>query len=224
MRLILLGPPGAGKGTQARHLTQKHGIAQLATGDMLRQHIADEDDLGRQVKEIMAAGKLVPDDVILAMIAERIMRADCEKGFILDGFPRTVPQAESLDSMLTNLGQTLDVVIQLTVNEGELLKRIAGRFSCVKCGHSYHRELQPTKQAGLCDECGSDQFVVRPDDNPEKMKVRLDAFREQTAPILPYYNSKGLLHTVDGMAGIDTVSRAIEKILLPILQKKRIGR
>lgn len=213
MRLILLGPPGAGKGTQARHLTQTHKLVQLATGDMLREHIAAEDDIGLRVKEIMASGNLVPDALIVDMIAERIMQPDCENGFILDGFPRTVPQAEALDSMLSNLGQKLDAVIQLTVDEDVLLKRIAGRFSCVHCGHSYHRDFQPTKKAGVCDECGSDQFVVRPDDNPEKMKVRLQAFRDQTAPILPYYQGKGLLHTLDGMAKIEEVSRSIDKIL-----------
>ena len=213
MRLILLGPPGAGKGTQARRLTQKHGLVQLATGDMLRQHIADEDEIGLRVKEIMAAGNLVPDDLILEMIAERIMHADCDKGFILDGFPRTVPQAEALDTMLANLGQKLDAVIQLTVKEDVLLKRIEGRFSCEACGHSYHKTFQPTKIPGVCDECGSDRFVVRPDDNPEKMRVRLTAFREQTAPILPYYKDKGLLHVVDGMAEVGAVSKAIDAVL-----------
>ena len=216
MRLILLGPPGAGKGTQARYLMQKYGLVQLATGDMLRQHIADEDDIGKQVKEIMSAGNLVPDDLILQMIAERIMAADCEKGFILDGFPRTVPQAEALDTMLANLAQKLDAVIQLTVKEDILLKRIEGRFSCGHCGHSYHKVFQPTKVPGVCDECGSDHFVVRPDDNPEKMRVRLIAFREQTAPILPYYKAKGLLHVIDGMQHIDAVSAAIDVVLKQI--------
>jgi len=213
MRLILLGPPGAGKGTQARRLMQKYGLVQLATGDMLRAHIAADDDIGKRVKEIMASGQLVPDQLIVFMIAERISHPDCEKGFILDGFPRTVPQAEALDKMLADLDQKLDAVIKLKVDEGKLLKRIEGRFTCADCGASYHQEFHKPKVEGICDECGSDHFVVRPDDNPEKMKVRLTAFREQTAPILPYYEAKGILHSVDGMADIDAVSDAIDAIL-----------
>lgn len=216
MRLILLGPPGAGKGTQARHLMQKHGLVQLATGDMLRAHIAAEDEIGLKVKGIMAAGNLVPDELIVDMIAERIMQPDCENGFILDGFPRTVPQAEALDSMLGNLGQKLDAVIKLQVDEGKLLKRIEGRFTCAECGASYHKEFNKPRVDGRCDECGSDHFVVRPDDNPEKMKVRLHAFREQTAPILPYYLDKGILHTVDGMMDIQEVSKALDAILFDL--------
>lgn len=213
MRLILLGPPGAGKGTQARRLTHMYDICQLATGDMLRAHIAAEDEIGARVKEIMAAGNLVPDELMIEMIRNRITRPDCAKGFILDGFPRTVPQAEALDKMLNNLGLKLDVVIKLRVVEDDLLKRIEGRFTCADCGASYHKEFQPTKKPGICDECGSDHFVVRPDDNPEKMKVRLHAFREQTAPILPYYDGKGILREVDGMAEIAEVSRQIDDIL-----------
>ena len=216
MRLILLGPPGAGKGTQARTLMQTHRLLQLSTGDMLRAHIAAEDAVGRQVKEIMTAGKLVPDELILKMIADCIVKDNCKHGFILDGFPRTVLQAEELDTMLSKMKQKLNVVIQLTVDEAELLKRIEGRFTCANCGHGYHKVFQPTKVDGVCDECGSTQFVVRPDDNPEKMRVRLQAFREQTKPILPYYESKGLLRTVDGMRDIDAVSAEIEKILQKI--------
>jgi len=213
MRLILLGPPGAGKGTQARRLMQKHGLVQLATGDMLRAHIAAEDDIGKRVKEIMASGELVPDQLIVFMIAERISAHDCDKGFILDGFPRTVPQAEALDKMLTEEEQKLDAVIKLRVIEDQLLKRIEGRFTCADCGASYHQEFHKTKVDGVCDECGSDHFVVRPDDNPEKMRVRLQAFREQTTPILPYYEARGILHTVDGMAEIDEVSQQIDEVL-----------
>jgi adenylate kinase len=213
MRLILLGPPGAGKGTQARRLVQKYKIVQLATGDMLRAHIAAEDDIGSRVKEIMASGQLVPDELIVDMIAERIMKHDCEAGFILDGFPRTVPQAIALDAMLSNLSLKLDAVVQLTVKDDELLRRIEGRFSCNECGASYHKVTQRPVRDGICDSCGSSQFVVRPDDNPEKMKVRLATFREQTAPILPYYLEKGLLHSVDGMADILAVSAYIDQIL-----------
>lgn len=216
MRLILLGPPGAGKGTQARRLTHLHEICQLSTGDMLRAHIAAEDEIGSRVKEIMAAGNLVPDELMIEMIRTRITRPDCAKGFILDGFPRTVPQAEALDKMLAELNLQLDVVIKLRVVETDLLKRIEGRFTCADCGASYHKEFQPTKKPGICDECGSDHFVVRPDDNPEKMKVRLQAFREQTAPILPYYENKGILRDVDGMAEIPEVSKQIDDILAKV--------
>ena len=217
MRLILLGPPGAGKGTQARSLMQKHGLVQLATGDMLRAHIAAEDEIGRRVKEIMASGNLVPDALMIEMIAERVTQPDCKNGFILDGFPRTVPQAEALDAMLSKLEQRLDAVIKLQVDEGKLLARIEGRFTCADCGASYHKEFNKPRVEGKCDECGSDHFVVRPDDNPEKMKVRLHAFREQTAPILPYYQARGILHTVDGMAGIDAVAAAIDAILAKVV-------
>ncbi len=216
MRLILLGPPGAGKGTQARRLTHSHHIAQLATGDMLRAHIAAEDDIGIRVKEIMAAGNLVPDELMIEMIRTRIQNVDCKNGFILDGFPRTVPQAEALDKMLADLNLKLDGVIKLKVREEDLLERIAGRFSCADCGASYHKEFQRPRVEGICDECGHDHFVVRPDDNPEKMKVRLAAFRDQTAPILPYYEGKGILSEVDGMAEIDEVSHQIDTVLAKI--------
>lgn len=213
MRLILLGPPGAGKGTQARRLTHIHGICQLATGDMLRAHIAAEDEIGLRVKEIMASGQLVPDELMIEMIRTRIQNPDCSKGFILDGFPRTVPQAEALDKMLEGMGIGLDFVVKLKVREEDLLKRIEGRFTCADCGASYHKEFQPTKKPNVCDECGGANFVVRPDDNPEKMKVRLQAFRDQTAPILPYYEGKGILSTVDGMAEINEVSNQIDAVL-----------
>jgi adenylate kinase len=216
MRLILLGPPGAGKGTQARRLTHSYHIAQLATGDMLRMHIAAEDDIGARVKEIMAAGNLVPDALMIEMIRTRIQNDDCKNGFILDGFPRTVPQAEALDKMLSDLNLKLDSVVKLKVREEDLLERIAGRFSCADCGASYHKEFQRPRVEGICDECGHDHFVVRPDDNPEKMKVRLAAFREQTAPILPYYQAKGILSEVDGMAEIDEVSAQIDGVLAKI--------
>ncbi|HCM83302.1 MAG TPA: adenylate kinase [Alphaproteobacteria bacterium] len=216
MRLILLGPPGAGKGTQARRLTHMYNICQLATGDMLRAHIAAEDEIGSRVKEIMASGQLVPDELMIEMIRNRITQPDCAKGFILDGFPRTVPQAQALDKMLSDLNLKLDSVIKLQVREEDLLRRIEGRYSCGDCGASYHKEFQPTKVPGVCDECGGDHFVVRPDDNPEKMKIRLQAFREQTTPILPYYEGKRILSTVDGMAEIGEVSNQIDDVLSEI--------
>ncbi|MBN8919308.1 MAG: adenylate kinase [Rhizobiales bacterium] len=191
MRLILLGPPGAGKGTQAQHLIDKHGIVQLSTGDMLRAAIADGTPVGLRAKDIMARGELVSDDVVVAIVSDRIDQPDARKGFVLDGFPRTVAQAEALDGLLARKGLKLDATIQLAVDEGILLKRIENRVA----------ELT---KAGK---------PVRPDDNPETLKVRLEAYRKQTAPLVEYYRSKNLLHTVDGMAPVHDVSSAIGRVL-----------
>jgi adenylate kinase len=213
MNLILLGPPGAGKGTQAKRLELKHGLVQLATGDMLRAATASGTELGRRVKAIMDAGHLVSDDIIIAMIAERIAQPDCARGFILDGFPRTVPQAEALDAMLAERGQKLDHVILMEVDEAALVDRLSGRFSCGNCGASYHERYHRPKLAGVCDICGSTNLIYRPDDRAEAVKTRFEAYRNQTAPILPYYRAKGILRTIDGMAEIDEVTREIEAIL-----------
>jgi adenylate kinase len=213
MNLILLGPPGAGKGTQAKRLEQKHGLVQLATGDMLRAAIASGSELGRRVKAIMDAGRLVSDDIIIGMIAERIAQPDCAQGFILDGFPRTVPQAEALDAMLAERGQKLDHIILMEVDEPVLIDRLSGRFTCGNCGASYHERYHRPKVEGVCDICGSTNFVYRPDDRAETLKTRFEAYRNQTAPILPYYRAKGILRTIDGMAEIDEVTRQIEKII-----------
>lgn len=212
MIVILLGPPGAGKGTQAKRLEERYGLVQLSTGDMLRAERNSGSALGRKVQAIMDAGQLVSDDIIIDLIADRIDRAG-GKGLILDGFPRTVPQAEALDRMLAEKGQALDRVIEMTVDEPALIKRIAGRFSCAKCGASYHDLNHRPKRKGVCDMCGSHDFVRRADDNPEAIKTRLDAYRRQTAPILPYYRNKGILRQVDGMADMDSVTRQIEAIL-----------
>ena len=212
MNILLLGPPGAGKGTQAKRLEERYGMVQLSTGDMLRAERAAGTALGKQAQAIMDAGKLVSDDIMIAMIKSRIGQLG-GKGFILDGFPRTVPQAEALDKMLGDNKIALDAVIEITVDETALVDRIAGRFSCQKCGASYHDRHNRPKQEGVCDICGSRDFVRRPDDNAETVKARLDAYRKQTAPILPYYRTKGLLRSVDGMAPIDTVTQQIENIL-----------
>jgi adenylate kinase len=161
----------------------------------------------------MDEGRLVPDELIIQMIEDRISKPDCDKGFILDGFPRTVPQAEALDVMLAAHKKNLAAVIELKVDDAALVERVTGRFTCVKCGAGYHSKFKPTKVEGVCDVCGSTEFVCRPDDNPETMKTRLKAFYEQTAPILPYYRAKGLLKTVDGMAPMDEVQKSIESIL-----------
>jgi adenylate kinase len=213
VNIILLGPPGAGKGTQAKRLEEKYGFTQLSTGDMLRAERKSGSALGRKVQAIMDAGKLVSDDVIIELIAQRIDQLKGSKGFILDGFPRTVPQAKALDRMLKEKGMKLDRVIEMTVDEAALVERIAGRFSCAKCGASYHDSFNRPKVAGVCDACGSHDFVRREDDKPEAVKTRLEAYRQQTAPILPYYRGKGVLRAVDGMADIDAVGRQIEAIL-----------
>ena len=213
MNLILLGPPGAGKGTQAKRLEQKHGLVQLATGDMLRAATASGTELGRRVKAVMDAGHLVSDDIIIDMIAERIAQPDCARGFILDGFPRTVPQAEALDAMLAERGQKLDHVILMEVDEAALVDRLSGRFTCGNCGASYHDRNHRPRVDGVCDVCGSTNFVRRPDDRAEALETRFEAYRNQTAPILPYYRARGVLRTIDGMAEIDEVTRQIEAIL-----------
>lgn len=213
MNIILLGPPGAGKGTQSRLLEEKFGTIQVSTGDMLRAAVKRGEPLGLEAKQIMAEGKLVPDDLIIRMIEDRIAKPDCAKGFILDGFPRTVAQAEALDSMLKAHGKKLDAVIEIKVDEAALVERVSGRFTCAKCGEGYHDKFRPTKKEGVCDACGGTEFARRPDDNAETMKSRLKAFQEQTAPILPYYTNKGLLKSVDGMAPMLDVQKALEALL-----------
>ncbi len=213
MRLILLGPPGAGKGTQAAWLKTTYGIPQLSTGDMLREAVAKGTEVGREAKSVMEAGKLVSDDIINRIVAERIDQPDCAQGFILDGFPRTIPQAEALDRMLAERGLELDAVVEIRVDQNALVERISGRFSCAKCGAGYHDTFKPTKVTGVCDVCGGTEFVRRKDDNAETVRERLVAYEAQTAPLLPYYGSKGLVRTVDGMAPIDEVTAAIGRAL-----------
>jgi len=213
MNLILLGPPGAGKGTQAARLEKERGLKQLSTGDMLRATVASGSELGKKLKSIMNEGKLVPDEIIIRMIAEKIEEPEFEKGFILDGFPRTTGQATALDEMLSKKGMHLDHVVLMTVDEDELVKRIAGRYACGQCGAGYHDTFKPTKVAGKCDSCGSGQFVRRDDDKPETVRARLKAYRDQTAPLLPYYKARAVLRTVDGMASIDDVASAISRAI-----------
>ncbi len=213
MNVILLGPPGAGKGTQAKRLEKRHNLVQLSTGDMLRAAVASGSDLGQKAKALMDAGHLVPDDLMIAMISDRIDQPDCANGFILDGFPRTTAQAEALDSMLAEKGLKLHSVIEMKVNDAILVDRITGRYTCAKCGAGYHDTFQKPKVPGVCDNCGGTEFKRRADDNEETVRTRLDAYHAQTAPILPYYSDKGVLKAVDGMAGIDEVTDQIEDVL-----------
>jgi adenylate kinase len=212
MNIILLGPPGAGKGTQAARLVASRGMVQLSTGDMLREARASGSPVGLKVKAVMYAGELVSDAIVTALIGERL-DAEEGKGAIFDGFPRTKAQAEALDLLLSERGRTLDHVIELLVDEEALVERITGRFSCAKCGTGYHDRFKPTAVPGVCDACGSTEFIRRPDDNEQTVRTRMAEYRAKTQPILPYYRERGLVRSVDGMAGVDEVAAAIDAIL-----------
>ena len=213
MNIILLGPPGAGKGTQAKMIVDKRGIVQLSTGDMLRDAVKSGSALGQKAKALMEAGELVPDDLVIGIIDSRLDEPDCAKGFILDGFPRTIAQAEALDDLLGKKNLALHAVIKMDVDEEALTRRISGRFSCASCGQGYHDDFQKPAKDGICDKCGSTDFIRRKDDNAETVRSRLEVYHNQTAPILPYYEARGTLKSVDGMAAIDQVSAAIDQIL-----------
>lgn len=212
MNIILLGPPGAGKGTQAARLEANRGMVQLSTGDMLRKAVADGTPVGLKAKAIMEAGELVSDAIVSALIGERL-DAIGDKGAIFDGFPRTRAQAEALDLLLTERGRKLDFVIELQVDEDALVERITGRFSCAKCGTPYHDTYKLPKETGTCDVCGSHAFKRRPDDNETTVRTRMAEYRAKTAPILPYYEERGLVRRVDGMAPVEMVADAIDAVL-----------
>jgi adenylate kinase len=213
MRLILLGPPGAGKGTQAQRIVEKHGIPQLSTGDMLRAAVAAGTEVGKRAKAVMDAGNLVSDEIVNAIVSERIDQPDCAGGFILDGYPRTLVQADAVEAMLASKGTPLDVVIEFQVNDSVLVDRISGRYTCANCGAGYHDRNHKPKVDGVCDKCGSTEFKRRADDNAETVVTRLQDYYKKTSPLIGYYYAKGLLKSVDGMAEIDEVTEAIDAIL-----------
>src|SRR5438309_3055218 len=213
MNIILLGPPGAGKGTQAQMLVEERGMVQLSTGDMLRAAVAAGTRIGLQAKAVMASGALVSDEIVNGILSERLDADDVRRGFILDGYPRTPAQAEALDALLADKGMHLDYVIVLAVDEDALVDRISGRFSCAKCGAGYHDRYKLPKADGICDVCGATEFKRRPDDNAETVRTRMAEYRAKTAPILPFYEAKGLVRRVDGMAPIEDVKAAIDAIL-----------
>jgi len=213
MNVILLGSPGAGKGTQAKRLEEGHHIIQLSTGDMLRAEVASGSALGQEAKGVMESGGLVSDDMIVNMISSRIDQDDCKNGFILDGFPRTSPQADALDDMLTKKDLKIDCVIELKVDDDAMVERITGRYTCAKCGSGYHDSFQKPQKEGVCDKCSGTEFSRRSDDNEETVRSRLKAYHDQTAPIIGYYSQKGVMKSVDGMAAIDEVTAQLEGVL-----------
>lgn len=213
MNLILLGPPGAGKGTQAELISSKYGIIQLSTGEMLREAVKAGTEIGRQAKTLIEAGDLVPDEMVVGIVSERIDKPDCANGFILDGFPRTLGQAAALEKMLDEKGKTLDAVIELRVDDEAMIERITGRYSCVKCGQGYHDKYKRPEKDGICDKCGSREFTRRADDNEETVRARLLAYYRSTAPLIGYYFAKDRYNHVDGMADIEVVSQQIQDVL-----------
>ena len=214
MNIILLGPPGSGKGTQAREIQSKHGLVQLSTGEMLRAAADAGTPIGLKAKPLMDRGALVPDDIMIGIIAERIEKPDAKKGFILDGFPRTLPQADALGYMLTDKGRKLDCVIEMRVdNDEELVRRVSGRYTCAKCGEGYHDPSKKPAKSGVCDKCGSTEFKRRADDNETSMRTRLLVYYKETSPLIGYYFRGGELRLVDGMAEIGEVAVAIERVI-----------
>jgi len=211
--MILLGPPGAGKGTQARMLEEKYGLVQLSTGDLLRAAVAAGTEAGQAAKAVMEAGGLVSDDIVLAILKDRMADADTQSGVILDGFPRTTGQAEALDALLAETGQKIDAAVSLEVEDEAMVERVSGRYTCAACGEGYHDTFKKPQVAGVCDKCGGTAFKRRADDNAETVRSRLDAYHAQTAPLIGYYDARGVLRHVDAMADIGDVAEALGRIV-----------
>ncbi|MEM9578621.1 MAG: adenylate kinase [Pseudomonadota bacterium] len=214
--LILLGPPGAGKGTQARMLQEQFGLVQLSTGDLLRAAVAAGTPAGKTAKTVMAAGGLVSDEIVLQILSDRLSETDCAKGVVLDGFPRTTGQAEALDALLETSGQRINAAISLEVDNVKMVLRIAGRFTCGDCGEGYHDNFKPTRVEGVCDGCGSTNMTRRADDNAQTVMSRLDAYQEQTEPLIAYYDAKGSLRQVNAMGDIDNIGNEIAQIVTTV--------
>ena len=212
MKIIMLGAPGAGKGTQAKKIAAKYGIPHISTGDIFRANIKNGTELGKKAKTYMDQGLLVPDELVVDLVVDRVNQDDCKNGYVLDGFPRTIPQAEALTEALAKMGQKMDYAIDVDVPDENIVRRMGGRRACVGCGATYHIEYAPTKKEGICDTCGG-ELILRDDDKPETVQKRLDVYHEQTQPLIDYYTQAGILRTVDGTVDIDDVFQAIVDIL-----------
>ena len=212
MKIIMLGAPGAGKGTQAKKIAAKYGIPHISTGDIFRANIKNGTELGKKAKTYMDQGLLVPDELVVDLVVDRVNQDDCENGYVLDGFPRTIPQAEALTEALEKMGQKVDFAIDVNVPDENIVKRMGGRRACVTCGATYHMVYAPTKKEGICDTCGG-ELILRDDDKPETVQKRLNVYHDQTQPLIDYYTSQGILRTVDGSVDIDDVFRAITEFL-----------
>ena len=212
MKIIMLGAPGVGKGTQAKKIAAKYGIPHISTGDIFRANIKNGTELGKKAKTYMDQGLLVPDELVVDLVVDRVNQDDCKNGYVLDGFPRTIPQAEALTEALEKMGQKVDFAIDVNVPDENIVKRMGGRRACVTCGATYHMVYAPTKKEGICDTCGG-ELILRDDDKPETVQKRLNVYHDQTQPLIDYYTSQGILRTVDGTVDIDDVFRAITEFL-----------
>ena len=212
MKIIMLGAPGAGKGTQAKMIADKYGVPHISTGDIFRANIKEGTELGKKAKTFMDQGLLVPDDLVVDLVVDRVKNPDCGKGYVLDGFPRTIPQAECLDKALAEMNDSMDYAINIDVPDENIITRMGGRRACVGCGATYHVVNIPPKKEGICDRCGG-ELILRDDDKPETVKKRLDVYHEQTQPLIDYYTKKGIIKDVDGTQQMDDVFNAIVKIL-----------
>lgn len=212
MKIIMLGAPGAGKGTQAKKIAAKYNIPHISTGDIFRANIKNGTELGKKAKTYMDQGLLVPDELVVDLVVDRVNQDDCKNGYVLDGFPRTIPQAEALTEALEKMGQKVDFAIDVNVPDENIVKRMGGRRACVTCGATYHMVYAPTKKEGICDTCGG-ELILRDDDKPETVQKRLNVYHDQTQPLIDYYTSQGILRTVDGTVDIDDVFRAITEFL-----------